>query len=660
MSKRWSLALLLLILLLATGLRMYRIDAQSFWHDEGLTADMAERSVAKIFEALGGDIHLPVYHLMTAGWIRVAGDSELSLRWLSVAFGVLTVALVYAVGVRLFSREVGLLGAAITAFDPFQVYYSQEARMYTMLGAFAMAGLVTFIEVLKLPAKRAAGRPARNEKWIITAYVLVHALGVYVHYGFWFWVAAENLVFLIWMLGRPRKGHSIAAWAILQIVSLGWFALWLPIVIGQVLDWPGGAERYGAGPSLLRLGGALAYGITLPPGAPFYYTGARPSQEAMIGLIPFWLLAIIGLLPPVEGDGRRLRFYERMLALLAWIFVPVGAMLVTGSYRDAFLKFLAGADAAVSLLVARGVVMGFEITRPMPLTGQRQNALMRIVVLIMAASAFYPTLPSLHNLYFDPAYARDDYRGIAQRIRAEVGPDATVIVDAPGQWETFDYYYGDPGARVVPLPLGGYEATMETLDELLATSQLIYVIYWGEAERDPQHWVETTLDARAFQADMAWYSGLRLVTYIVPAQAADRMETPLEARFGEAIRLEGYTLSDEVLTPGEALGVTLFWSCDAPLDMRYKVFVHLYAPDGTLVAQHDDEPSGDLAPTTTWTPGETVHDNHGLLLPGDLVPGEYEIAVGIYQPDSGERLPVTRDGEPSGDVLPLATLSVRQ
>ena len=84
--------------------------------------------------------------------------------------------------------------------------------------------------------------------------------------------------------------------------------------------------------------------------------------------------------------------------------------------------------------------------------------------------------------------------------------------------------------------------------------------------------------------DTCDHSSLRLVTYVVPAQASDRMETPLEAQLGEAIRLEGYTLGDQAASPGEALGVTLFWSAGEPLETRYKVFVHLYGPDGTLIA----------------------------------------------------------------------------
>jgi hypothetical protein len=116
-------------------------------------------------------------------------------------------------------------------------------------------------------------------------------------------------------------------------------------------------------------------------------------------------------------------------------------------------------------------------------------------------------------------------------------------------------------------------------------------------------------------------------------------------------------LTGETLRPGEPLGVALTWQTEAALDTRYKVFVHLYALDGTLVAQHDGEPNGDLSPTTAWQPGEVVIDRHGLLLPQSLSPGTYQLAIGLYQ-ETGERLLVSLDGEMIGDSLALADIRV--
>ena len=84
--------------------------------------------------------------------------------------------------------------------------------------------------------------------------------------------------------------------------------------------------------------------------------------------------------------------------------------------------------------------------------------------------------------------------------------------------------------------------------------------------------------------------------------------------------------------------------------------------EGRPVAQQDSEPVGGLRPTTTWDEGEVVHDRVGVLLPTDLPAGEYQILVGMYRPESGERLPITIAGkaEPLGTgSIPLAVIQVR-
>src|SRR5690606_29227902 len=143
-----------------------------------------------------------------------------------------------------------------------------------------------------------------------------------------------------------------------------------------------------------------------------------------------------------------------------------------------------------------------------------------------------------------------------------------------------------------------------------------FVVFWGEAERDPNRVVETTLDAEAFEVGDRWYGDVRLATYVMPRQLQVSVDSG--ARFGDHITLERYALSAETVMPGDVLQVRLEWATGEPLEERYKVFVQLLDENGMLVAQRDSEPGGGLALTTTWTPGQTVIDNHALVIPGDL------------------------------------------
>ncbi|MFC2036700.1 hypothetical protein ACFLYD_01850 [Chloroflexota bacterium] len=113
---------------------------------------------------------------------------------------------------------------------------------------------------------------------------------------------------------------------------------------------------------------------------------------------------------------------------------------------------------------------------------------------------------------------------------------------------------------------------------------------------------------------------------------------PVGARFGEAIALEGYDLEVE---PGAAR-LTLRWSAAGYVDADYTVFVHLAASDqgGAAVAQGDAPPLDGRWPTSLWLPGTALDDVHTIPLPPELPAGTYDLLVGLYDPATGERLPL--------------------
>lgn len=131
----------------------------------------------------------------------------------------------------------------------------------------------------------------------------------------------------------------------------------------------------------------------------------------------------------------------------------------------------------------------------------------------------------------------------------------------------------------------------------------------------------------------------RLVLYAA-AQEQPLTERGVGIRFGDPawVRLNGYGLPKEV-APGRALLVALEWESLRPVTKEYRVFVHLLDADGTKLAQRDGQPVLWLRPTSGWQVGEHIVDRYGLLLPADLPPGEYRVAVGLYDPATGERQP---------------------
>ncbi len=123
------------------------------------------------------------------------------------------------------------------------------------------------------------------------------------------------------------------------------------------------------------------------------------------------------------------------------------------------------------------------------------------------------------------------------------------------------------------------------------------------------------------------------------------IETPLTADFIEAtepvIQLSGYTLTsvdNSQLTIDNSQLLTLVWQSLAETETSYRVFVHVVDEAGQIVAQSDGEPANWTRPTTSWTAGEYIVDEHILMLPAGVPPEQLSIRVGLYDPDSGQRL----------------------
>lgn len=621
----WPLCLCV-ILFLAAGLRFYRLDAQSFWSDEGNTIRAAQRSIPLVIAAAAGDIHPPGYYLLLHFWRIPTGDSEFAVRALSVYIGLLTVALTGRLGRRMLGGGVGAGATFLAAISPLAVYYSQEARMYGLLGLMAVASTDLLWSLLHHPRPTTA-----------LLYALVAAAGLYTHYSFPFILAAQNLlVFGRWVwagLAPACRGTSpgvpLRWWVALQTLVVLLYLPWLPTAL-RAMGWPSAGREYTLGGAMLDIFRALSAGLTLE---------AAPARPVLIGA---GVLLVLGLWP------RRKRA-PAVATLALWLLVPLILIFAFDLYKPAYLKFLLAVLPSFHILLAAGIhnlVRPFRLPRPFP-----------SIILTLYAVTFSALLPSLRNLYFNPAYARDDYRQIAADIAVLGRPGDGVILNAPNQWEVFTYYYrGD-----LPLYPAPYHPTPEQvadwLSPMLSSRRRLFVLYWGDREADPERRMENLLADRAYLAWSRWYGRVRVALYglgLLPREP----RVPLRARFGQEILLHGYAVGGGPFAPGDVVPVTLFWEADAPPG-RYKVFLHLMDDGGSLVAQNDAEPRGDLSPTFIWSVGEMVTDRHGVYLPPDLPPGVYRLTTGMYRMDTGERLALTLDGEPAGDSLELGKVVIR-
>jgi len=117
--------------------------------------------------------------------------------------------------------------------------------------------------------------------------------------------------------------------------------------------------------------------------------------------------------------------------------------------------------------------------------------------------------------------------------------------------------------------------------------------------------------------------------------------TPLDANIGGTAQVLGYQLSATTLRPGDTLKVTLYVQPLSRTDVPYTVFVHLTQPGTPPLSQADSYPGLGNYATTVWDVGRTFVDTYQLKVPADAPANSLDLVYGLYNGDTGQRLPVT-------------------
>jgi hypothetical protein len=344
-----------------------------------------------------------------------------------------------------------------------------------------------------------------------------------------------------------------------------------------------------------------------------------------------------------------------------WLVVPVLTMFALSLRRPLYNpKFLLVAAPAFCLLLANGLGWLLAQQNVLLAAWRRLRAAGGWLALLAAAVMLFASWQGVQAYYHDARFARDNYRGAVQTIAANERAGDAIILNAPGQTDIVGYYYA--GAlpiyalpRQRPLDLG---ATLSELVALANQHQRLWVVYYGDQQADPQRVIASWLEAHTYKASDRWFGNVRLVLYALPSAQAGAVQS-LDVRLGDAISLTGYRLDQAQTSAGEVTPLTLFWQTTRLLAERYTVFAHVIDRHNALWGQRDSEPGGGLRPTNTWQAGEQVQDNYGLPVLAGTPPGEYQIEIGLYRADTGQRLPVSGgDGAALGDRVLIGPLTV--
>ena len=154
---------LLILLLFAFGLRVFQLDGQSIWWDEGISLHLATSSLREIVNDRLNNIHPPLYFFILKGWLSLVGINAFSARYLSALAGWLQVATVLAIARRWFSWRTAAAASVLATFSAVSVIYGQEIRVYAMLALIYLALLALTRELTRSTVASGKRRTSGNE-----------------------------------------------------------------------------------------------------------------------------------------------------------------------------------------------------------------------------------------------------------------------------------------------------------------------------------------------------------------------------------------------------------------------------------------------------------------------------------------------------------------
>lgn len=609
---------LLWLLLFTFALRIIALDRLGLAYDESASALMARATPLAIinFHWHAAFEHPPLWALLLHYWSLGAGQSEFSLRFLPAIAGVLAVATIWRMARTIWSTDsiLPFVSALFAAAAPVLVFYSQEARMYTLVVFLIL--LATY-QLLRLRAK---------PTWrLVAGFWLTCWLMLGLHYYAALALAIQAAVLIVFGMidfFRLRPSTHAFPWGKLFVAFAGAV---LP-VIAWMLFSPGFhttlkvvLEKAGENPVswqyfLGDLWRELTFGsIRWQPDyatagyliAPIVLLGAiialwQPQQNTMMRL-GIWFIITIVLLPILSGTLVLRTLVPRYILWVVPLFYTLAALPTAWLWRRHWL-------AGMALIV---VILGVDIL-----------AL---------------------QYYFGP-YRKSDYRPMTEFLQERGDPAREILLlEAPRQHLLAKYYVPSTW-QVYPMPtvpVPEYwpltapplvpEDEDDRIQAWLAEHEAIWVSYSSEPEVDQGEFLAKYLTAVAYREACTQWLDVRLCHYVSPHHLSPQPLTVEPTLFGNELALVGAqgTFYHPSSTTTSLL-VQLNWYTQQQPSADYKVVLQLLAPDGTIVDEANDFPIGPLLPPTTWGMGERKPGYVTLRVPAQLEAGRYSLVISLY------------------------------
>jgi 4-amino-4-deoxy-L-arabinose transferase-like glycosyltransferase len=675
-SPTWRLAAVLWLMLLAFGLRLYRLDFQPLWGDEGWSFYFAWMSPGQLAAQTALDIHPPLYYLLLSGWLGLVGSTPAAGRLLSILIGTLLVPLAYRLAGRLFGRAAGLFSAGLVALAPLAIYYSQEVRMYGLVTCLGLASMYFFAGCSGIPRRGCAeenDQPPGRAWGTPAGYLLTTLAALYTMYYAVLLIVAQLAYLLALVLAnRQRPGGRPAISTRIKRTGgalLGVGLLYLPWAAYAGTKLAAYVQGKQAAEGYTPLGLAQFVGSHLIAFSLGHLSPAAGSL-AWVSLL-FGVLACLGVHYRRE-TGAALGAGRGAWLVAGYLLVPLGlGYLINLVYPFApayFERTLLLAAPAWWVLVGAGLAWLWERSRLRP---QRRWLLRRLLVGLSVLLGLAQAA-ALFGSYSLPRYSDADYRGLLSLVRAQ-STDRDVLL-ASYQWQLGLYhaYLPDPHPQFYVVPGWGETWAADPvrmrsdLEALVSRHPRLWFPAYQSLGRLWETQVEATLNRLAFPAGVDWsIPSTKLTLYgwaggLAPAALSLPQGPVDQLNFGNQLALEQAEVGAAPLEAGRGIiPVRLTWQQLAG-GGDDRVVLRLTDAAGHTWASRDSRPQGGEASFAALSVGQQLVDQHGLLIPAGTPPGEYQLRLSLH-PDGDERPLDVLDAQsqPQGVEATLATVQVQ-
>jgi 4-amino-4-deoxy-L-arabinose transferase-like glycosyltransferase len=589
-----STVILLALLLLGFGLRVWHLASQSFWWDEAFIYEATHRGLAHLLTVLQtSDRHPPLYHALIALWGNLGGWSEFSLRFVSVAWGMVALAFLFNLAKRLYNMASGLWTLVLTAVAPALIVYAQEARMYAVFFALAAATLYFGWRVFDSGNQEASSQNRR----LIGALLLCEAGLLLTHYFAIPLVITLNLFALIVLLKRRARFTNYARWIGGQMLAA------LPIVIWTLI--------------VLATPGSLIQAQETPPDlfaffeqvAMLWLSGVRDLKGDWIALPGLALLILPLALYGAWLVNRRSTIWASGFAV-ATLAVAFGVTLLLTSFHPRY---------ALPYSIPLFLILGAALSN----LSMTHASVRRRLAGIVAALLLLFALVGGWQAATVPAFAKADARGVAAYLKEHASAADVILVESRDF--TLNYYdHGPAPTKMITATTDA--AALSQLRAAIGDARRVWLPHWNVSTQDPRGFWPFLLEQSGKLKSETAFHGYDLFEY--------EMQSALREPDLQSISTGGMiTQRSDLIGQGAdgALTFALTWQAPVKLFDPARVSTRLIdSRNNTLSARDSSLLDKEGRTTDRWDAIDPATNYYVVPIPPGTPPGAYTVTAQLY------------------------------